>query len=341
MDEAILQAVKLPAVPNTAFILHGRFDGRQSLYAYVLSSGIRFLRPDGTVVAEAVQGTGSARLALKVPGSGGRPDRVLVGWGRDPASRLAQNTVVFTLSDASAKPAVHQVIHQTVSDRADPQDAVLAPDGALVLAWFSDKYTVQVGLLAPGESQVKTVTSAAMISRLGVLGAREGRYTLAVARVYGDEPGSDGGLFLFEDGQWRRLPTVRGVRGLWVSAKPDGWDLWVGDGWNKDYGRVARAYLSVVSVRGQEAQRRQVAEIQGGFSVFDILPCHLFGPKKPGKLLKTNNQLLWIPDAADAPPAYLASWSSPDAPVVADVDGDGYDEILIATPEPMALKAKK
>ena len=133
----------------------------------------------------------------------------------------------------------------------------------------------------------------------------------------------------------------RGVRGLWADVRPDGWDLWAGDGWDKDYGRVAKAYLSLVSVRGQQVQRRQIAEIASGFSVFDILPCNLFGPEKPGKLVKTNNQLLWIPASADAEPKYLASWSSSASPVVADIDGDGFDEILIATPEPIALKIKK
>lgn len=343
-DEKIVQAVRLPASDKPPlFILHGRFSGKKPLYAYVFSDRIRFVQPNGTVEAEIPSGFAlSPRLVLRVPGAAGKPDRVLTAWGRDMMRRKdTANSVVFTLAHLSGKTAVQETLHQATTQRPDPQNAAVAPDGSIMLAWFSDKYTVQAAIVSPGGKTVKTLLSAPMISRLAFLKTKSGNYTLAVARVYGDQPGSDGGLFLFENEKWRQLPTVRGVRGLCADIRPDGWDLWVGDCWDKDYGRVAKACISLVSVRGTEAQRRQIAEIPGSFSVFDILPCNLLGPKKPGKLIQTNNQLLWISADGKEGPQYLASWSSPSPPVVADIDGDGFDEVLIATPEPLAIKAKK
>lgn len=344
-NEQVVQTERLPVSDKPPlFVLYGRFDGKNALYAYVLQDRIRFVKSNGFVVAEVVSDL-TARFAIRVPGIGNRPDRVLVGWGRDPMSKKdIAKRVEFTLTDLSGKTPnqmVHTILHQAQTDRADPQDAVMAPDGSFVLAWFSDKYTVQTAVITPGSKDAKNLFSAAMISRIAVLKVENNRYTLAVARIYGDQPGSDGGLFIVEDKTWRQLPTVRGVRGLWADIQQDGWDLWAGDGWDKDYGRVAKAYLSLISVRGQQVQRKQIAEIERGFSVFDILPCNLFGLEKPGKLIKTNNQLLWLPNSADTKPTYLASWSATTMPTVSDLDQDGFDEILIATPEPIALKLKK
>lgn len=344
-NEQVVQTVRLPVSDKPPlFVLYGRFDGKNALYAYVFQDRIRFIQTNGSVVSEVVSDL-TARLAVRVPGIGNRPDRVLVGWGRDLLSKKdITKRVEFTLTDLSGKAPnkiVHTILHQAQTDRADPQDAVIAPDGSLVLAWFSDKYTVQTAVIAPGGKDAKHLFSAAMISRIAVLKVDNDRYTLAVARIYGDQPGSDGGLFIVEDKTWRQLPTVRGVRGLWAEIQQDGWNLLVGDGWDKDYGRVAKAYLSFISVRGQQVQRKQIAEIEQSFSVFDILPCNFFGPEKPGKLIKTNNQLLWLPNSADTKPTYLASWSAPTVPAVSDCDQDGFDEILIATSEPIALKLKK
>jgi hypothetical protein len=343
-----VEVVRLPAGDGQVqYVLAGRFDrGLTSLLAYVYPDRIQFRTPDGAVVA-ATAHPGFPRLVRLVDGQGRRPDRVLVGWGRNVAARPPDERLSFTLTDASAltaekKPqAVHEVILQTTSSRADPVDAVIASDGSLYLAWFSDKYTVRVGLRAAGVPEVKELVSASMIGRLAVATRGAGENALFVARVYGDEPGSNGGLFRLEDGKLAPLPSVRGVRGLWATATKDGFEVWTGDGWDKDYGKVAQALVSVVTIRDQAAERRQVAEIAAGYSVMSIAPCALHGPDKPGFVLKTNNQLLWIDAAAAAPPIVLASWGGPSEPVVADVDGDGRHELFIGSPEPVYLRARK
>jgi hypothetical protein len=62
---------------------------------------------------------------------------------------------------------------------------------------------------------------------------------VAVGRVYGDEPRSDGDLILSPSGT--KLPVFRGVRQL-ERADVDGdgdLDLLVADGWHSNYGAIA------------------------------------------------------------------------------------------------------
>lgn len=348
IDEKTVEVVKLPAGDGPVqHVVAGRFDAsRKTLLAYVMTDRIQFRAIDGEVIA-TVQHAGFPRLVRILPGAGKRPDRLLAGWGRNPAVRATENRISFTLTDLSGQTlekkaaAVHEILHQTTSVRADPQDAVAASDGSIYLAWFSDKYTVQVARRAPAGGEVKTLVAASMIGRIAVLEKAGSDPVLVVARVYGDEPGSNGGLFLLENQKLKPLPTVRGVRGLWAKATGEGFELWVGDGWDKDYGKVARAFLSVVSVKGETVERRQVTELSAGYSVMAIAPCNWYGPEKPGFLIKTNNQLQWIDAAGAAQPVVIAQWGGLADPVVSDLDGDRTDEILIVSPEPTILKARK
>jgi len=348
VEEKTVETVKLPAGEGPVqYVLAGRFDASaRQLLAYVMTDRIQFRASDGTLVAVALH-QGFPRLVRLVSGAGKRPDRVLTGWGRNPLSRSPEERITFTLTDASGltpekkTATVHEVIHQTTSKRADPQDAVAAADGSIYMAWFSDKYTVQVGQRAPAGGEVKILLSASMIGRISVVEKSDGGHQLIVARVYGDEPGSDGGLFLFEDGKLKPLPTVRGVRGLWARATKEGFEAWIGDGWDKDYGKIARAFLSIVSTRGQTIERRQITELTGSYSVMSIVPCNWHGPKKPGFVIKTNNSLLWVDEAATTAPELIARWGSPADPVIVDLDGDQIQESLIVSPEPTLLKARK
>jgi len=348
VDEKTVEIVRLPAGDGPVqYVLAGRFDGSQKTQlAYVMADRIQFRAIDGAALA-TVQHTGFPRLVRLIFGPRTGPDRVLVGWGRNPAGRSAEDRISFTVTDVSGRTpekkltGVHEIIHQTTSQRADPQDAVVTSDGSIYLAWFSDKYTVQVARRAASGGEVQKLVTASMIGRLAVIPAAAGDPQVFVARVYGDEPGSSGGLYQLVGTQLKPLPTVRGVRGLWAGQNKDGLELWVGDGWDKDYGKVARAFLSMITIQGEKVERRQVAELTAGYSVMSIAPCDWYGPQKPGFVIKTNNQLLWIDQAAAAAPVVIAQWGSLADPVVVDLDGDRKQEILIVSGEPILLKARK
>jgi hypothetical protein len=73
---------------------------------------------------------------------------------------------------------------------------------------------------------------------------------LVVGRVYGDDVGADGDAFILRpDGTRTALPTTRGLRSL-ALADSDGdgmLEIFMGDGWHKDYAAQAHGLLTHLS----------------------------------------------------------------------------------------------
>jgi hypothetical protein len=105
-------------------------------------------------------------------------------------------------------------------------------DGKIWAALFRDTYTVEGGWVENGA--FTSVASGRLAEAQVPLGDQ-----VAVGRVYGDEPRSDGDLILSPSGT--KLPVFRGVRQL-ERADVDGdgdLDLLVADGWHSNYGAIA------------------------------------------------------------------------------------------------------
>ena len=139
-------------------------------------------------------------------------------------------------------------------------------DGRIWMVRFDDDRRSLGGWLEVGEQPaLQAVAQGALATRQLPL-ANGG---VLVARIYGDEPRSDGDLHLQRaDGTRRLVPSLRGVRAL-VLAELDGQgtpELLVGDGWHYAYGERALARLRLL--QGEEWQRgRTIAVFDGEYSV--------------------------------------------------------------------------
>ena len=94
------------------------------------------------------------------------------------------------------------------------------------------------------EDSIKTVAK----NRLALRMLPKNETDIYVGRVYGDQPRSDGDLFLYKNGTAaQRIQNFRGIRALAFSdIDEDGNnELMVSDGWHYQYGTMAQARVSL------------------------------------------------------------------------------------------------
>ena len=118
--------------------------------------------------------------------------------------------------------------------------SVAVLNGRIWLNTFSDDRVVSGGWVEGGGLTV--VQEGALATAMRPLG--DG---VAVGRLYGDAPRSDGDLSLVGPSGARRLPSLRGVRAMTTAdLNGDGHDeLIVGDGWHYNYGERAQAHVAL------------------------------------------------------------------------------------------------
>ncbi len=102
------------------------------------------------------------------------------------------------------------------------------------------------------------------------------RSLIAVGRVYGDEPRSDGDLRLYnvKSKEFSPLPSFRGIRALALSdLNQDGeQELLVSDGWHFKYGTEAKARVVLFDGIDSAEPPRLLASFEGEYTVERITP---------------------------------------------------------------------
>ena len=168
----------------------------------------------------------------------------------------------------------------------------------IIASCFESKYMVQTIVLS--ENSGEWVTKASFTERMAMardIGYLNGGEPLqVVGRVYGDTIGANGDAYIIKGGQKIDLGVFRGVRSAIRigDGNNDGTNqIYVGDGWHQNYGKIARARLAVITPEGEGFNYALIEDIKGQTSVTQIEIADIAGNTK-NEVIVSGDQTIRI-----------------------------------------------
>jgi len=300
------------------------------------------------VVADAARlrvldAAGQERASTSAPGGiqvlavarlgGDRRAEIVAGWGQTREHMQAAARVEVYRLDGDQLATETIVAPQTTRNEIAAIVPFTDEPGTLLIAYFDSKYTVHGVIARRGPpwslTELATIRMATSYARGDLDG--DGRPELVVGRIYGDDQGQDGGAFVLRDGGERTpLPTTRGVRELAIAdTDGDGQpELFLADGWNQDYGKVARGLLTWIHREGGQLRSDRIEDTPGQFTVGKILPADVDGDGRPELVTVGSHYVRMYARRSGRWEALTLSGVARDV-AAGDLDGLPGDELLI------------
>jgi len=232
------------------------------------------------------------------------------------------------------------------SQVTDLQLVDLDSDGLLdiQLSFFASKYFVATYQIFSrnGSWEVHSLPEVRMaMSRLVWRETPGADPVQIIGRVYGDEIGDLGDLFI-ETGSGREmLPSWQGVNDLATGdVTGDGRaELLVSDGWHMNYGRLARARLALVQPGPGGWEYDLIEDVTGQNRLGPLAVADLTGDRSPEIIAAGNLWFrLW---SRPGPGREWQAFTLPDIPAkaftTADLTGDHRHELIVAGSPPVVL----
>jgi hypothetical protein len=168
----------------------------------------------------------------------------------------------------------------------------------LVFAHFITKFEVQERHVAGDGGVVDDSRARMALSR--AFGDFDGDGTVdeAVGRLYGDVATSPGDLSVHMGGRTVSVPTERGVRAIVIrQPKPGRGEIYFSDGWDADYGRVARAQLKLARWNGERFDVETIGRSGDEYTFYQLFA--IDGPGERRAIIARGNVRVTIFEAPD------------------------------------------
>lgn len=206
---------------------------------------------------------------------------IIAGWGQDREHMNAVAAVTEHHFNGTSLTSV--TLFAPTTERNEIVALVpMADQRALLVAYFESKYMVASTIMRPGANgwtsePLTSLRTATTYARGDLDGDRAPE--LVVGRVYGDDGGDGEAFVLAADGTRTPISTTRGVRALAVAdTDADGRaEVFVADGWHKNYGQHAKALLSWARRGAQGFTTELIEDTVGQYEITRIIPAQIAG----------------------------------------------------------------
>ncbi len=205
----------------------------------------------------------------------------------------------------------------------------------IVLSCFKSKYFTQTLIVSKKQNawNISTLLEdrMAMSYDIGSLPNFEQDHLL-VGRPYGDEIGDVGDAYIYVEGKKIMLPVFRGVKSLKIGdGDNDGKnEIYVGDGWHQDYGKIARGRIAVLHADGRSYNYKLIEDVKRQFDTRQIEIADITGDGV-NELITCGSSFFRIYKFYDN------QWNvfcNPEIPhtqfAIGDINGDKFPDVIFA-----------
>jgi len=210
---------------------------------------------------------------------------------------------------------------------------------SILVSYFESKYMVETVAISLDENEweheVLYTTRMAMAMDAGDFhndSSEETITKLAVGRVYGDEIGMTGDAYFFGSGN-EYLPSKRGVKAVtFGDGDNDGKnEIYLGDGWHQDYGKIARGRLAEVNTINSDLSYDLIEDVKYQYEVTQI---EVEDINKDGlnEIITKGNRFIRIYQKKEDWTVFSDTILPVKQFCIGDVSGDKHPEIIFAGP---------
>ena len=200
---------------------------------------------------------------------------ILNGW-----SRYKDDEISVHLVNYRKNKWIETEIYSKQSPRPQPvflEVIDIDEDGGneVIVSYFESKYFVETVSISKKsgqwQSELSFIERMVTAHDIGYLDNKDLIHVLG--RVYGDSIGETGDAYILKGNERMNLKVYRGIRSAVKIGDGDNDgdnEIFVGDGWHQNYGKMARARLAMIKVKDDEFKYSLIEDIKGQTDIGQI-----------------------------------------------------------------------
>lgn len=257
-------------------------------------------------------------------------------------NRYANNTAIrLYLVKQQAGGWLHRLLFTKTSGR--PASTYLGISDAdnnerneIVMTFFESKYITETVWLKfrehTGDWKARIVARdrMAMAQDIGKFGNLPGNISV-IGRPYGDSIGKAGDAYIAGSPK-QPLPSFRGVKAVCLGdGDNDGInELYIGDGWHQDYGKIARGRLAVITSNSDNFRYRLIEDVKGQVEISQVMIADFDGDGKNEVLTRGNRYIRVYKYTGAAWSVYTDTALKSRPFSIGDINNDGRTDVIFA-----------
>ncbi|MCK5820607.1 MAG: TlpA family protein disulfide reductase [Bacteroidales bacterium] len=259
--------------------------------------------------------------------------------------RYVETEVRVIMLDFVKEEWIISELYEKHSLRPQPTELIIAkyPEqdhNSILVSYFESKYLIETVRIFRSDGEWKNEVIAgkrmAMAMDLGLFSSDDStdpKMEIVVGRVYGDEIGMVGESYFL--GSDELLPSKRGVKAVRIGdGDNDGEnEIYVGDGWHQDYGKIARGRLAEIDILNSDYSYSLIEDVKYQYETSQIEIADVNEDGLNEVITRGNRSFRIYQKVEDEWTVFTDSVFPVGQFTIGDVVGNSHSEVIFTGPE--------